>query len=224
MQKNERVVLMTVVAVALIVRLAAIGALGPSVIRFGDGGDYLSAATRVCSSGSYPERSWLPFFRAPGLPFFAVAVTMCHTEMVWLVKVALALVDTVSVAIVFVLAEELFQDGKSSLFSAACAAIYPFFIAQACDVQTEPLFMFFFLTSIWLALRAVRSPVARLALLAGVCASAAALVRPVGLVLLPLLAAALLCLGPAKRNHPIQLLTWFAIGAAICLGPAGHPE
>jgi 4-amino-4-deoxy-L-arabinose transferase-like glycosyltransferase len=219
MQKNERVFLAAVVAIALIVRLATIGALGPSVIKFGDGADYVTAATSVCSSGSYPDRSWLPFFRAPGLPFFVVAVTLCHTEMIWLVKAALALVDTVSVAIVFLLAEELFRDRRISLFSAAAAAIYPFFIAQACDVRTEALFMFFFTTSIWLTLKSVRSLVPHLVLLAGVCASAAALVRPVGLVLLPLLAASVIYLGAAKRNHPMRLLAWFAIGAAICLGP-----
>jgi 4-amino-4-deoxy-L-arabinose transferase-like glycosyltransferase len=219
MQTNERVFLMTVVAVALIVRLAAVGALGPCVINFGDGADYVKAATSVCSSGSYPDRSWLPFFRAPGLPFFVIAVTLCHTEMVWLVKAALALVDTMSVAIVFLLAEELFQDRRTSLFSAAGAAIYPFFIAQSSDVRTEALFMFFFLTSIWLTLRVVRSLVPHLALLAGVCASAAALVRPVGLVLLPLLAVTLIYLCAAKKNSPVRLLTWFAIGAAICLGP-----
>jgi len=219
MQKNERVFLMTVVAVALVVRLATIGATGPSVINFGDGADYVTAASSVCSSGSYPDRSWLPFFRAPGLPFFVIAVTLCHTEMVWLVKVALALVDTMSVSVVYLLAEELLQDRRASLLSAAVAAIYPFFIAQSSDVRTEGLFMFFFLTSIWLTLRAVRSPVPQLILLAGVCASTAALVRPVSLVLLPLLPATLIYLGAAKWNHPIRLLTWFAVGAAICLGP-----
>ena len=185
MQKSERIALIATVAVALIVRLASIYEYGPSVIKFGDAPGYLSAATSLCHTASYPDRGSMPFFRAPGLPFFIMAATLCHTEMVWLVKAALAVVDCLSVALVFLLAEELFRDRRLSLFSATGAAIYPFFVAQVCDVQTEGLFMFLFLASIWLTLRAVRSPNPYFTLAAGLCAGAAALVRPVGLVLLP---------------------------------------
>lgn len=219
MQKSERIALIATVAVALIVRLASIYEYGPSVIKFGDAPGYLSAATSLCHTASYPDRGSMPFFRAPGLPFFIMAATLCHTEMVWLVKAALAVVDCLSVALVFLLAEELFRDRRLSLFSATGAAIYPFFVAQVCDVQTEGLFMFLFLASIWLTLRAVRSPNPYFTLAAGVCAGAAALVRPVGLVLLPLLSATLVYLGAAKRSHLIRLLTSFTIGAAIGLGP-----
>jgi 4-amino-4-deoxy-L-arabinose transferase-like glycosyltransferase len=210
---------MALVTAALVVRLVSIYEYGPSVIKFGDAPDYFSAATSLCSSASYPDRGSMPFFRAPGLPFFIAAVTLCHTEMVWPVKAALAVLDTMSVALVFLLAHELFRDWLLSVLSAAGAAIYPFFVAQVCDVQTEGLFMFFFLASIWLTLRAVRSPVPTLMLAAGICAGAATLVRPIGLVLLPLLAATLIYLGAAQTKYRIQLLASFAIGATICLGP-----
>src|ERR1700730_17803140 len=221
MRKNERVLFMALVTAALIVRLVSIYEYGTSLIKFGDAPDYFSAATSLCSSASYPDRGSMPFFRAPGLPFFIAAVTLCHTEMVWPVKAALAVLDTMSVALVFLLAHELFRDQLLSVLSATGAAIYPFFVAQVCDVQTEGLFMFFFLASIWLTLRAVRSPVPIpfLFLAAGVCAGAATLVRPIGLVLLPLLPATLVYLGAAQTKYRIQLLASFAIGAAICLGP-----
>ncbi|HLJ16484.1 MAG TPA: glycosyltransferase family 39 protein [Bryobacteraceae bacterium] len=164
----------------------------------------------------------MPFFRAPGLPFFIATVTLCHTEMIWLVKTALAAVDTVSAAIVFLLAEELFRNRRTSFVAATAAAIYPFFIAQVCDIQTEGLFMFLFITAVWLALRAVRRPVPYLLLLPGMCAGAAALVRPVGLILLPLLAAIPIYFassGAVKNRNRLRLLASFAIGAAICLGP-----
>src|SRR5258708_1437463 len=150
------------VAVALAVRLGAILESGPSVVRFGDAPDYLSAAASLCSSGSYPDRSSMPFFPPPGLPFFIPAVTSSPTSMVWLIKVALAGLDALSVALVFLLAGELFRSRSSSLLSAGTAAVYPFFIAQVCDVQTEGLFMFFFLAAAWLTLRTVRTQVSRL--------------------------------------------------------------
>ncbi len=161
----------------------------------------------------------MPFFRAPGLPFFIVAATVCHTQMIWLVKIALAIIDSMSVALVFLLAEKLFLDRRVSLLCATGAAIYPFFVAQVCDLQTEGLFMFLFLLSIYLTLRAVGHPSPHLTLGAGVGAGAAALVRPIGLVLLLLLPATLVHLGWAKKKEQLQLITWFVIGATVCLGP-----
>jgi 4-amino-4-deoxy-L-arabinose transferase-like glycosyltransferase len=205
---------------ALILRLAAILASGASVIKFGDAPDYLSAANSLCSSGSYPERSSLPFFRAPGLPLFIDATTLCHTEMIWVVKVALAILDSMSVAIVFFLAEELFRNRRLSLLAAGGAAVYPFFVAQVCDVQTEALFMFLLLAAFWLTLRAIRSQLSYLTFLAGACTGLAALVRPVGLILLFLLPVALFMLKPQNTDrHRMGTLVAFAAGAALCLGP-----
>jgi 4-amino-4-deoxy-L-arabinose transferase-like glycosyltransferase len=220
MRRNEKALLAAIVALALIIRLAAILASGASLLKFGDAPDYLSAATSLCSAGSYPDRSSMPFFRAPGLPLFIAATTLCHTEMIWLVKSALAILDSVSVAIVFFLAEELFRNRRLSLLSAGVAAVYPFFIAQVCDVQTEALFMFLLLAAFWLTLRAARRQLPILMFLAGACVGFAALVRPVGLILLFLLPVTLFMLKPQNTNrHRVRTLIAFAIGVALCLGP-----
>ena len=97
------------------------------------------------------------------------------------------MVDTISVVMIFLLAEQLFHDRRTSFIAGAAAAIYPFFIVQVCDVQTEALFMFFLVTAVWLALKAMQEGSLRRMLFAGAVSSAAALVRPVGLVLLPVL-------------------------------------
>lgn len=220
MPKRRTVVLLAIVVLALILRLAAICEYGPSAIRFGDAPDYLSAAASLCTTGVYPDRSSMPFFRAPGLPFFIVAATLCHPNMAWLVKVALAGIDSASAVIVFLLAEELLRHRRASMLAACAAACYPFFIGQVCDIQTEALFMFLFLTAIWLTLKAIRIHTGRLMLLAGVCAGAAALVRPAGLLLLPFLAAtpAFLRNGTGSKQYA-RCLTSFALGAAISLAP-----
>jgi hypothetical protein len=135
----------------------------------------------------------MPFFPRSRVAAFIAAATLCRPEFIWLVKAALAVVDTLSVAVVFLLAGELFLNRHLSLLAAA--AIYPFFVAQACDVQTEDLLMFFFLAAIWSTLKAARRPVPSLMLAAGVCAGW----RPsfVRLVLFSwlLLPATLICLG-----------------------------
>src|SRR5258707_11433922 len=80
----------TLFLLALTIRLAAIFATGPGTIRFGDGIDYIDTAKALCATGSYPAKGSLPFFRAPGLPFFIAAVTACHPSAVVAIKIGLA--------------------------------------------------------------------------------------------------------------------------------------
>lgn len=218
-RKSGRLGVVSLAAVALVVRLLAVYLVGPSHIKFGDAADYLSAARSLCSSGSYPDRSSLPFFRAPGLPFFIAGATLCHPEKIWLVKVMLALIDTMSVAMIFLLAKQLFQIRRISCLSAGAAAIYPFFVIQVCDVQTEGLFMFLLLAGVWLTLKGSHGRHVFLMLLAGTCAAAAALVRPVGLALLPVLMVGSVTVGTAQKRAYVWLLASFAIGWVIILGP-----
>src|SRR5579862_9532143 len=82
-----------VFAIALAIRLIAIEITGANQISFGDGPDYIASARALCEQHSYPDRGNLPFFRAPGLPFFIAAVTACHTSATRAIKYALAACD-----------------------------------------------------------------------------------------------------------------------------------
>src|SRR5665213_1762554 len=146
-----------ITAIALIVQLIAIWRSGPSVTRFGDAPDYLSAASVLSSTGTYPGGSSMPFFRAPGLPFFIAAATACNINAIPAVKVALAIAGTLAVLLIFLLAEDLFHDSHVALIVACTAAFYPFFVAQSCDVQTEGLFMFLLLAAVWLVVRTAQN-------------------------------------------------------------------
>jgi hypothetical protein len=92
-------------------------------------------------------------------------------------------------------------------------------VIQVCDVQSEGLFMFLLLAGVWLTLKGSHGPYVFLMLLAGTCAAAAALVRPVGLVLLPVLLAGSISIGAAQKRVRARLLPSFAIGSLIILGP-----
>ncbi|MFP5246486.1 MAG: hypothetical protein ACLGH0_07300, partial [Thermoanaerobaculia bacterium] len=85
---------------ALVVRLVAVEATGATKIVFGDGPDYVAAARSVCSEHVYPERGNLPFFRAPGLPFFIAGVTACEPSRTRAIKYALAICDAVTAVLI----------------------------------------------------------------------------------------------------------------------------
>ena len=163
-----------VFVVALLVRIAAIEAARPAQLTFGDARDYVAAAESLCSKGVYPERGNLPFFRAPGLPFFIAAVTACEPARTRAILYALAVCDALTVLVIFLIA-------RSSLIAAAIATFHPLFIAGVTDIRSEPLFMLLLTLSILYLLRgrAERS---------GMAVALAALTRPSALLCIPLFA------------------------------------
>lgn len=162
---------------ALLVRVAAIELTGAEKIAFGDGPDYVQFATSVCD-GVYPERGNLPFFRAPGLPFFIAGVTVCEPTRVRAIKYGLAVCDAVSVLLIFLIAQ---QVGLNGWVAAGLAALHPFFIGGVTDIRTEPLFMMLLLAACNAAFKP--APVR-----AGVLLGLAALTRPTALLCIPLFA------------------------------------
>ncbi|HJQ41355.1 MAG TPA: hypothetical protein VKB93_29800 [Thermoanaerobaculia bacterium] len=156
---------------AFAIRLAAISLSDHA--EFGDARDYLDTATALCKTGAYPDQGNLPFFRAPGLPFFIALSTACDPQRVGLVKIALALVDSATVALIVLI--------SGSLWAGLAAALYPLFIVSTTDVRSEPLFMFLLVLALYGLQR--RKPA-----LCGASLALAALTRPVALIFVPLFA------------------------------------
>jgi len=207
---------------AFVLRLIAIAVTGPATIAFGDANDYIHTATQLCDSGSYPDRGSLPFFRAPGLPFFISAVTLCNPSNVSRIKYALAAVDSLNVVLIALLAMILFESRVTTCFAGLGALCHPLFVAAVCDIRTEPLFMFLMTLSLTCvfasARRARRRTYLLLAIVSGIVLSLAALTRPVALVLVPLFTMTQFLLGrPAKSEVPRA--TAFILGVSITLSP-----
>src|SRR5438270_13482089 len=169
-----------VFAIALAMRLVAIEVSGANQISFGDGPDYVAFARSICEQHSYPDRGNLPFFRAPGLPFFIATVTVCHPSATRPIKCALAICDALTCMLIASIALMLF-DRRAAWIAGAIAAADPIFIAGVCDVRSEPLFMLLLTLSMFLLLRNAMGP-------AGVCTALAALTRPSALLCIPLFA------------------------------------
>jgi len=171
---------------ALVVRIAAIEWTGAETIAFGDGPDYVATTRSLCTQHVYPERGNLPFFRAPGLPFFIAGVTACEPSRTRAIKYGLALCDAITVLLLFLLA-------GGNLFAAAMAGLHPFFVGGVTDIRGEPLFMMLLVAAIWLLVRDKPA-------LCGIALGLAALTRPTGLLCIPLFAiAAWGALWPSRR-------------------------
>lgn len=187
------------VVLAFAVRLAATAAFGFERVEFGDARDYLDTAGALCATGAYPEQGNLPFFRAPGLPFFIAAATACHPENVAPIKIALALLDSLTVALIVALSFALLRSETAALLAGLAAALHPLFVAGVTDIRTEPLFMFLF----WSAATLVAAR--KWPALAGACLAMAALTRPATLIFVPLF------LIPLRRRALVFLLGFAAV-------------
>jgi hypothetical protein len=139
-------------AAALTVRLIAVEISGANRISFGDAGDYVDSARWLCEEHRYPDRGNLPFFRAPGLPFFIASVTICHPAAVRTIKYALAVCDAFTCVLIASIAFMLFGRQVARL-AGMMAVLDPIFIAAVCDVRSEPLFMLLVTLSLFLLLR-----------------------------------------------------------------------
>lgn len=140
-ENRTRSWLAAILLAALVVRVTAIVVTGPTALRFGDAQDYVGAAVALCADGRYPDRGSLPFFRAPGLPLFLAAATLCHPQNVIAAKLALALCDVATAALAAVLTLQLFGHAArpAATIAAALVAIDPFLVLASSDVTSEPL-------------------------------------------------------------------------------------
>jgi len=207
-----------ILAFAFALRLGAIAWSGPGAVTFGDGLDYLATARYVCEEHSYPDRGSLPFFRAPLLPAFISAVTICHPERVAAVKVGLALCDSITAVLVGEIAFTLFASSAAAGLAALLAALNPFFLAGVCDIRTEPLAMLFLTAAFWLFLGAVRSLRLAEGVLSGAALAMSSLARPAGLAALLLTVATAFAV-PWPRSRRWRLPAAVAFGAFAVLLP-----
>ncbi len=218
---------------ALAVRIAAIEATGAGRIAFGDAGDYVMHARSVCEQKAYPERGNLPFFRAPGLPFFIAAVTACEPERTRAIKYGLAVCDALSALLLALIAARLWGSPLAGLIAGFLAALHPFFIASVTDIRSEPLFMLLLVAAMYF----LRDKPA----VAGVALGLAALTRPTALLCIPLfalfllprwkqvlyvIAAAALTLAPWTARNAIRYHELIAVNDAggFNLWRGTHPE
>jgi 4-amino-4-deoxy-L-arabinose transferase-like glycosyltransferase len=203
---------------ALAVRVAATAVVGFSTLGFGDARAYLFAARTLAQTGRYLERTEPPFFRPPGYPAFLVVSTLGRPDRVALAKVANSIVGSLSVLLLAWLSARIFRRRAVAIATGVVAALHPAFWLMATEIQSESLFLFFFLAAGLLLLIGADRPSSNAALLAGVALGLAALTRSTALALAPFLLAPL-----ADRRYPLRagghLAASAILGFVLALAP-----
>jgi len=199
-----------ILLLAAALRVAATAVVGFWTLGFGDARAYVFAARSLVETGRYPDSTDIYFFRAPGYPVFLVAATLGDPDRVALAKLANIALGSLSALLLAILSARLFRRRDVAIATGLAAAVHPSFVLVATEVQSEPLFLFFFLCSGLLLLSATDRPSSSQALLAGALLALAALTRPSALTLFPLLCAPLL-----DRRHPKRARAHLAAAAFL---------
>lgn len=171
-----------IIGFALLLRLVALSFRGLSLTTFGDSLDYLLAANSLCQGTPYPDATELPFFRAPGLPFFMVCSSFCQLNTVVTSKIALVVLDVVGMLIAMAIAFRLQPNRKIPLLAGLLYATSPLLIGQSTDLQSETLFQVALSGSVLAAMSGTLIGASA----SGALIAVAALTRPIALGFLPL--------------------------------------
>ena len=182
-----RAALAVVLAVALVVRLALVAEVSPRYHPAFDAADYDRHAHSIAIGHGYPDsvrvRGQPTAFRPPGYPYL-LATVYKTTGKRWSAGLVLAaLLGTLIVLLLYVLAEWAF-DRRVALVAAALAAVFPPLVALSASLLSEPLFVLIELGLVVAVLGYRRtSRIWPWALAAGALAGLGALTRANGLLL-----------------------------------------
>ena len=200
------------VALALLVRLAVVFAVGPPSLLVHD-----ELAYRWGTEGAAPWKRWLPFIecRPPGYLLFLHGLSRLHGDARWLLSVqalvsALAIVPLVALGRAWV-------GWRAALVAAAILALYPLHVGYAALFMSETLYVTLLLTALALLFR--RDAARGVTIAAGVAFAAACLVRGVPT---PFIAVVLLWAmlgGWWDGREGVRRAGAFALGIVLLLGP-----
>jgi arylsulfatase A-like enzyme/4-amino-4-deoxy-L-arabinose transferase-like glycosyltransferase len=161
----------------------------------------------------YPG-AWQP----PGQTLFMAAVLAVSERSVAAVRWVQVVLGTLSVWLVYALGRA-WLDHRHGLVAAWLAALYPDLIAFCHYLWSETLFIFLFLSALWLATRRREPPPAPTAAAAGLLFGLAALTRALVVPFLPLFVAWLVWARPGRRRRALAAGAWITLAAALAMLP-----
>ncbi|MFN0071867.1 MAG: ArnT family glycosyltransferase [Chloroflexota bacterium] len=177
-------------------------------------------------SGGYHLPAWdlaqglgfdLSARRTPGYPLFLAGVIKLGGEDLYAIALVQHLLGLVVALLTYLIARRLF--GSPLAFaSALIVSLEGTLLVAEHYVMPETLFTVFVLLSTWLTMRARDEPTVVRILALGACIGVAALIRPVGLALLPIAGFALIS-APVTWRRRVAALGILGLGAAILVVP-----
>lgn len=138
-------------------------------------GAYLGGAHLLLYGNGFSDSS----YPVLGPPLYAIFIALCSSlpgNEQMLVKIAQIIIDSLTVAIIYLIAREMFGL-TAALLSAGIWAIYPFAVYCAISIGSETLFTFFLSVFVLLALHSLKSPSLKLYSSSGICLALATLTR-----------------------------------------------
>jgi 4-amino-4-deoxy-L-arabinose transferase-like glycosyltransferase len=181
---NGRKILWFILAGALALRLAAVPAV--HAVRYtSDENEYLHMARQLLEEGVFRDSNGDRSVRAPLYPFFLAALLWITGNSVLMAHVAGCLLGTAAVGCVYALALKITGGRTAALFAAGITAGAPGLVIYSALLQTEMLYIVFFLLAFLCLYRLRNEPDFWVAAALGLCSGLAALTRPVFLGFVP---------------------------------------
>jgi 4-amino-4-deoxy-L-arabinose transferase-like glycosyltransferase len=213
----HRRALVTCLMIGLVMRIGIALAL-PGMA--GDGPAYEQLAWNLAHNSSYSTRSEPPYqpslMKSPGYPIFLAGVFLAVGRSHLAVRVVQAVLDTLTVLVVYLVAR---QVSAPAVLAGCIAALSPFIAIYARYLLSEVLATFMAALTLLAALRAMDRPRALRFFSTGVCLGILVLIRP-DFALLPALAIAYfgiaLYLKEQRLSAAVMLI---ALGSILPLAP-----
>ncbi len=180
-----------VLAVALVLRVA-VGEYTADRVDMGtDARDYARIGLSIANGDGYPTGTQMTInggpsaIRPPGYPYFLAGIFAVTGDSETAARLVGAVLGTLTVAIMGLIAWQLWARRRIALAAMALTAIYPPFLTLSATLMSEALFFPLMLGALAAVLQQRKSAGLRWALLAGLLTGLALLTRTAGLALLP---------------------------------------
>jgi 4-amino-4-deoxy-L-arabinose transferase-like glycosyltransferase len=198
------------VALAIALRLllpaaAWLATLDETRFKSGDSDQYLILAGSLARDARYADANGPNLARPPGYPLFLVAGVWLAHPILWALLVQ-ALLGGVMTAAVFEATRLLTREPRAATFAALLAACDPVTLAWSSSVMAEALLAALLAVAALALIRGLQDPGPRRFVLAGLVFAAAALVKAIVSVVVPVVALGLLALPPSttRRRRAVQ--------------------
>ncbi len=213
MKLRDNSTLIYIFLTALAVRLIyVVFFFGLNLVPDPDSVDYINYAKHLVAGLGYTDGVWKAF-RAPGYPVFIAAVFSVFGESIPALKLAQTVISALVPVLVYLIGLRV-TGRKAAVISGFFGCFYFGFIYEPGHIISESTFTFLFALSILLLLDTQKGKAYAVA--AGAALALAALTRPVGLLIPPLVVIWLFLKFPAKAAlniGAIGVLTFTAIMA-----------
>jgi 4-amino-4-deoxy-L-arabinose transferase-like glycosyltransferase len=178
--------LLLILGLAFVVRLTALGPVHAGGYT-SDEREYSSMAHRLAGGGEFVDSNGERSTRSPLFPFALAGILKSFGGRLIIPELVGCVLGTLVVLLVYLLGMSVWNMRQAALISAGVTAVYPGLVIYSALLQTETLYIVFFLLALLAASRAAKAPAGLTMITLGIVGGLAALTRAVFAGFFPLL-------------------------------------